>query len=473
MKISHLIQGIDKIEIRGKQSVEISGLSSDSRVVAPGDLFIAKKGIKRDGAVYIPQAVNAGAKAVVTDVYNPFIPILQIIHPFPHTIEAKLAARFYGEPAKQLRTIGVTGTKGKTTTTYLIRHMLEKMGEKCGLLGTIEMSIGDFCFPSDRTTKDPISNQKWLKEMVMQKCHTAILEVSSHGLEQGRVGEIPWDVGVFTNLYADHLDYHPTIEHYAAAKAKLFTQVRGTSVLNIDNSWAQKMKVQGNVLSFGIQEKADLQASGIHITEEGIRFSVGDVPFFVPIVGMFNVYNVLSAVGVGVARGYPLQALSESLADFPGVPGRLERVPNTKGIHIFVDYAHTGEALCEVLKTLRGFAKKKIIVVFGCGGERDPGRRPKMAEAAEQYADIAVITNDNPRSEDPEKICREILVGFTTLSRVVIELDRAAAIGRAIALAEPQDIVIIAGKGHEKIQIFSHQTVIFDDIEVAGKVCSS
>lgn len=468
MKLKLLLQGIEGIEVRGSKEIEITGISTDSRIVAPGDLFIAKKGKKYDGGSFIPQAVCSGAKAIVTDLFDPFLHLPQIICPFPGQLEAKLAAKYFGHPSQKLFVVGVTGSKGKTTTTYLSKHLLESFGEKCGLLGTVETIIGESRFDSGCTTRDVLLNQKLLKEMVKEKCKAAVLEVSSHGLCQGRVDEIAFDLSIFTNLYPDHLDYHETVEKYAAAKKKLF--VSGVSILNVDNPWASYMQGKGKSLSIGIEKTADIQARDISFHEEGTEFFVSGVRFWVPLMGIFNVYNVLCAIGLGTFLGKSLKEMSQVLEHFPAVPGRLEKVPNTRGIHVFVDYAHTGESLGLVLSTLKRVAKKKMIVVFGCGGERDRARRKEMAQSAEKYADLSIVTTDNPRSEDPAMICREILDGFDAAANVEVVLDRKEAIGKAIALASRGDFVVIAGKGHEKVQIFLKKSIAFDDVAVASEI---
>lgn len=467
MKLKQLIHGIEGLEVRGSKEIDITGIASDSRIVAPGNLFIAKKGEKDDGARYIGQAVLSGAKAVVTDVYDPFLPLSQIICPCPHKLEALLAAKYYGRPSQKLFVVGVTGSKGKTTTTFLCRHLL---GEKCGLLGTVETRTGGARQDSSCTTHDAILNQKFLKEMLVHKCTSAVLEVSSHGLEQGRVEEIAFDVGIFTNLYPDHLDYHKTVERYASAKKKLFAQVEGISILNADSPWASYMQGIGKHLLVGTQGKGEIQATDISFQDQGTTFFVSGVRFESPLMGLFNVYNMLYAIGLGIFRGQSLEEMSSVFSSFPGVPGRLERVPNDKGIHVIVDYAHTGESLESALLTLKRVAKKRMIVVFGCGGERDPARRKEMAEVSEKYADFSIVTTDNSRSEDPEAICRQILDGYSSLKNVAVVLDRKEAIRRAICEANRGDFVVIAGKGHEKVQIFLHKTVTFDDVAVAREV---
>jgi len=469
VKLKQLLKEIEGVIVHGSREIEITGIASDSRVVAPGFIFIARPGEKRDGREYISQAIEAGAKVIVTDLYDPFLSVSQVICKSPVSMEAVLSAKYYGYPSKKLFTVGITGSKGKTTTSYLVRHLLEGLGNPCGLMNTIETIIREDRFPSQMTTQSVIFNQKVLKEMVHQQCAAAVLEVSSHGLVQGRVDEIAFDIGIFTNLYPDHLDYHKTIEEYAVAKAKLFKAVDGTSIFNADSSWSKKMQQEKKGILFGIDHPADLHAEQIVCTERGLEFSVQGVRFSSCLMGRFNVYNLLSAIAVGVIKGASLEEMSSVLATFPGVPGRLERVANSRGVHVFVDYAHTGESLESVLRTLRDFTKQKMIVVFGCGGNRDPQRRKSMAESAEKYADLSIVTTDNPRNEDPEAIVRDIVAGYKSSEHVIVELDRKKAIIQAIQEAQKGDIVLIAGKGHEKVQIFKDRTIAFDDVSIASE----
>lgn len=459
MRVKSLVKGLD-VTVKGSKEVEITGISSDSRTVAPGNLFIAKRGGTHDGTQFIGQAVSAGAVAIVTDIYDPSLEKTQIIHKDVSSIEAKIAARYYGEPAEDLFVVGVTGTKGKTTTTYLIKHLLDGLKKPSGLIGTVETVVGDHRFFSTLTTHDVIANQKWLKEMELKGCKAAVLEVSSHGLDQGRVDEIGFDLGVFTNLYPDHLDYHKTIEEYAAAKKKLFAKAE-QAILNADSPWSEFM---GKGFTFGI-EKGDLRASDIVFTASGTQFVIDNCRFQLPLIGRFNVYNALAAIAVGLQIGAKLHEMRDILAKFTSVPARLERIGN-----VFVDFAHTGEALENVLQTLQEIAKGRVIVVFGCGGNRDPGRRVGMAKAAEKWADVSIITSDNPRQEDPHEIAKQILAGFSRPP--LVELDRKRAISMAIEMAKPDDLVLIAGKGHERVQIFAHQTIPFDDAAIVKEIIS-
>ncbi len=460
MKLKQLLLGIDGVKVRGNQETVCTGIVSDSRIVAPGNLFLARSGEKHDGSLYIRQAMESGAAAVVTDLYDPFLKCPQIICKDPRRLEALLAARYYGHPSKDLFCVGVTGSKGKTTTSYLCRHLLEGFGQRCGLVGTIEAWTGNERFESAYTTHGAIANQKFLRQMLGAKCKSAVLEVSSHALTQERVSEIDFDAAIFTNLYPDHLDYHHSMEGYAKAKKKLISLAK-TSILNADSPWSDFMQRKGPRITIGIDSPADLRAENISSTEffvKGVRFSTA-------LMGRFNVYNILLALALGLYLGKPLKEMSDILTTFPGVPGRLERVSG----NVFVDFAHTGDSLAHALSTLRTLTKQRVIVVFGSGGDRDPKRREEMGLAAEKHADVSIITSDNPRSEDPQKITDEITRAYQVQNPQVI-LDRKEAIYRAIEIANPEDVVLIAGKGHEKVQIFLNQTVTFDDVAVVKEI---
>lgn len=476
MKLTKLIQPLKNIQVKGSKELEISGLSIDSRKTAPGNLFIAKKGMIDHGARFIADAILAGASAVVTDLYDPFLSKTQIIHPDPVSLEAELAASFYQKPSQKLFTVGITGTKGKTTTSYLVHQFFNLLGFSTGLIGGVETIVKDHKIASTLTTHDAIFNQKWLKEMVLQQCKAACIEVSSHGILQGRVAEIDWDVALFTNLSEDHLDYHLTIEAYAEAKRGLFSQLEKSAKKNklalfrADSPWTpfmQKALIKTPSLTFGFDASADIRGSDLFFDRDGMRcmvhFQKESLLFQTPLLGSFNAYNLLAAISIGLHAGFSLKNLQEAAFSLKGAPGRLQKVSE----QIFVDHSHMGPSLKEALQALKTLQPKRLWVVFGAGGDRDPNRRRQMAEAAEQYADCIVVTTDNARSEDPKEICRQILLGFQNLEKVYVELDRKAAIFYAAAHLEEGDLLLIAGKGHEKVQIFSRLTIPFDDVEVA------
>ena len=480
MKLKKLLKDLPEIQVKGAKEVEITGVCANSHCVAPGNLFIAKKGLIHDGAQFIADAISAGASAVLTDMYDPSLKVAQLICPDIIAMEALLAARFYDSPSDRLFTVAVTGTNGKTTTTYLIKHMLERHGDPCGLIGTIEYIIGPHRHEADRTTPDLCTNQKMLAEMVKHGCTAAAMEVTSHGLIQGRINQIHFDVLVFTNLTQDHLDYHVSMAEYAKAKSLLFHQQHKPhtrAVVNKDDPWFAHV-VEGTqypLLTFGIDQPADVRAISIELNTQGTEFTAlyqgESVRFCTPLTGRHNVYNSLAVIGVGLARGMSLAELVPVLATFPAVPGRLQRVPNALNLNIYVDYAHKPDAMVNVLKTLREATKGRLIIVFGAGGDRDRTKRPLMGAAADTYADLAIITSDNPRTEDPMKICEQICAGFRNPAQPQIIVNRREAMSKAIRMATQDDIVLIAGRGHEPRQIFAHHTIDFNDVEVTQQIC--
>lgn len=488
MRLSQLLKGIAVREVKGSKELEITGICSNSKLVAPGNLFVARKGLAADGSQYIPEAIAAGAVGVVTDLYDPLTPkhITQLIHPDPASIEGVLAANYYQKASDEMFMVGITGTNGKTTTSYLITHLLNQAVGSCGLIGTIEYIIGNTRYKATRTTPDVCSMHKLLREMRLQGCQSAVAEVTSHALDQGRVDQIDFDVGVFTNLTLDHLDYHHTMEEYAKAKQKLFLSLeptkqkpQKTAIANADSPWSEFM-LQGckaQMVTYGIANPADLRAIEISLTPFGTQMTLqyqGDnVAAFSPLVGRFNVYNYLAAVAVGLARGLALQTIIETLATAKAPPGRLDQVENPLGLKIYVDFAHSDDALLNVLTCLNEFKTGKLIVVFGCGGNRDATKRPKMGKVCEEHADVAIITSDNPRNESPEAIIDEIKKGLQHPDRAIVKIDRKEAIEHAISIAHPDDLILIAGKGHETYQIFGHRTIEFDDKKVSLEICQN
>lgn len=476
MKLKLLFQELN-VQIKGKRDIEITGVSAHSKQVAPGNLFIAKKGFNTDGQLFIDEAIQGGAIAILTDLYNPFINATQVITSDPKALEAEIAKRFYKNPSESLFLVAITGTNGKTTTSYLIRHLIEKEKSDCGLIGTIESLIGDHRFPSSLTTPDVITVNKYLSEMVRYGCKSAVMEVTSHALVQQRVENVVFDVAVFTNLSQDHLDYHKTIERYAEAKELLFKQLNdcAVAVINLDDPYSAFMikNSSAKVLSYAIEDtKADVVAKQIKLFPEGLRCIIqymGQQELIeVPLIGRFNVYNCLAAIGVALVKGMTLKLIAKKIKTFKTVPGRLEKVNNPKRLHVYVDFAHTDKALENVLITLREFAKGKIITVFGCGGDRDKDKRPKMARSAEKYSDQIILTSDNPRSEDPFDIIEDMKQGLSKKEGFFVEVDRKKAIEKALLLANKEDVVLIAGRGHEQMQIFKDKVIPFSDKEVVN-----
>jgi UDP-N-acetylmuramoyl-L-alanyl-D-glutamate--2,6-diaminopimelate ligase len=474
MKLKTLVQDLN-VQIKGKKDLEITGISSHSKQVAPGNLFVAKKGVKTDGLLFIEEALEGGASAILTDLYNPFLEVTQVIAENPKELEAEIAKRFYKDPSESLFLVGITGTNGKTTTSYLIKHLIEDGKNDCGLIGTIESLVGDHRFPSSLTTPDIITVNKYLSEMVRYGSKSAVMEVTSHGLIQKRVEGIAFDVAVFTNLTQDHLDYHGTMEEYAEAKSLLFGPLKPSSaaVVNFDDVYSSLMveDTVAKIVSYAIENtKADLLAKEIQLSPNGLSFVAHyqeeKQKIEVSLIGRFNVYNCLAAIGVALLKGMKLEEIAKKLKQFKAVVGRLEKVSNARELNVYVDFAHTDKALENVLLTLREFTQGRIIVVVGCGGDRDKDKRPKMAYAAEKYSHVMILTSDNPRSEDPYQIIEEMLKGVIDKERCVIEVDRKKAIEKALSLATKEDIVLVAGRGHEQMQILRDKSVPFSDREV-------
>lgn len=488
MKLKRLLKDIPVEDVKGSKDVVISGLCANSQSVGPGNLFIAKKGKTDDGVRYIPEAIAAGACAILTDMYDPSLKnVVQIIHPHVQTIEGALAAEYYHYPSDDLFMVGITGTNGKTTTSFMIKYLLDAFQGPCGLIGTIEYIVGMHRYQATRTTPDVISNHKMLREMLNQGCRSAVMEVTSHALDQGRVEKIEYDIAVFTNLTVDHLDYHGSMENYCKSKNQLFRhlgkskrkpQSVKTAIVNQDSQWTAQILegCEAAVFRYGIDQPADLRACHIRLGNQGtdldLLYKEKSYPCYIPFIGRFNVYNCLAAISVALVKGIRLEKIIDKLALLQPVRGRLEPVKNALGLKIYVDFAHSDDALENVLKTLNELKQGRIITVFGCGGDRDRTKRPKMAAVCERYSDLSILTSDNPRSEDPEVICQEAAKGFTHSDSYLIEIDRQAAIQKAIELATKQDIILIAGKGHETYQIFAHKTIEFDDCKVAADICA-
>ncbi|MFA6914809.1 MAG: UDP-N-acetylmuramoyl-L-alanyl-D-glutamate--2,6-diaminopimelate ligase [Parachlamydiales bacterium] len=483
MKLKKILKNIPHVLVKGSKEVEITGLCSDSRYVAPGNLFVAKKGISLDGTQYVPEAIDAGAVAILTDLFNPVLRnAVQIIASDVAALEPLLAAEYYKQPDSSLFITGITGTNGKTTSSYMVKHFLDALQKPCGMIGTIECLIGSTSYKSGFTTPDIITNFKLLKEMVASGCQAVVMEVSSHGLEQKRVEQIEFDVGIFTNLSAEHLDYHLTMESYAKAKKKLFQNLNSGdkpkwAVINNDDAHAEFMRegCKAEVITYGLFPPADITAKDIEYSTTGIKGTLAYKnklePFELPFIGLHNIYNLLAATSTAICAGYSLEEIAPLAKTINPVQGRLERVPNPLDLQIYVDFAHKDIALRTVLQALRKSVQGRIITVFGCGGNRDKLKRPRMAKVCEELSDFTIVTSDNPRNEPPEEIIHQILEGFTTLDKVTVEVDRTNAIRHAIEMASPGDAILIAGKGHETQQIFAHSTIPFDDREVAYSIC--
>ncbi len=461
--------------------VSVRGVECDSRRIKEGFLFVAIRGVKQDGSGFVAEAVKNGAVAVVGEAALDGVPVPFLRVPKSRDAAARLATAFYGNPAKRLKCIGITGTNGKTTSSYLLEHLLIKEGARPGVLGTISYRFGGEETPAIETTPGPIRIQEMLARMLSVGCDHAVMEVSSHALDQGRVGGIPFQAALFTNFTQDHLDTHKTLETYFECKAKLFAGLDGSAValLNADDAWAMKLpaRTSARVVTYGMAPQADFRADSIrwHDGRTYFRLSAKGKQHTVilPMIGTHNVYNALGAIATLASLGHDAGRLCEGLADFSGVPGRLESVAGGQDFLIFVDFAHTPDGLENVLRSLRPYKKGKLITVFGCGGDRDRSKRPKMARIAAELSDWVCVTSDNPRSEDPRAIAEEVVSGFPGNFRdFTTVLDRGKAIRQALLRAREGDIVLLAGKGHERTQIIGDRVIPFNDREEAEKVIS-
>jgi len=483
MKLKKLLKDLPEIEVHGWMDIDIVDVVADSQRVGPGALFIARRGKRFDGNRFIPEAIASGAACVLSDVYDPSLShITQLLTDDVAAAEPKVAAAFWQYPSQGLHMVGITGTSGKTTVSYIVRHLFTHFGVESGLMGSVAYVRGDKYIEASHTTPDASTVQKQLRGCVCDGMKACVMEVTSHGLAQGRVEGVEFDTAVFTNLSHEHLDYHMNMKEYARAKRRLFTSLRRSEykdpvvVVNNQDPWAEFITegAVGRFFTYAIEAEADLVASDVQFHSGGtsfiLHFQGEEVVVQTRLLGRFNVENCLAAASVFLARGYALVNVARGLTSAKAPPGRLEKVDNALDLHVYVDHAHKEEALRNVLRTIRETTNGKIITVFGCGGDRDRLKRPKMAQAVEELSDIAVVTSDNPRSEDPSAIIQEVCSGFTSMEPITA-VCRREAIYRAIELANPDDCILIAGRGHEKRQIFDQRTIDFDDCVVARECC--
>lgn len=487
MKLRELAGLIPNSTVRGDADVKIRGISNHSRRIHPGDLFVCISGIpgfQEDRHPYAGDAVLAGAAAVVAERDVEVDAPVLLVKDSRHAL-AVLSTHFHGYPSSELKLIGVTGTNGKTTTAHMIEAILRYAGNKTGLMGNIGTKIGDTLLETDINTQEPPVLQSNLRRMADAGCTYAVMEVTSQGLDTGRVLGCEFRTAVLTNITQDHLDYHGTMEQYISAKGLLFSRLgngftnnpaaRKFAVLNADDEGAAFFRklTAAQVLTYGIHEESDVRAENIRLSAQGTSFQLvtckGTTEMQLGMVGTFNIYNALAAATAALAEGLALETIRGGLAALTGVPGRMEVVEEGQEYLVLVDYAHTPDGLEKLLQAVRGFAEKRIITLFGCGGDRDRKKRSVMGRIAATYSDYVVVTSDNPRSEDPERILTDIESGLQEKTFMAYELtsDRADAIARAISLARQGDIVILAGKGHETYQIKKDGTIHFDDREVA------
>ena len=491
MTFELMLEGAEVLSRTG--NADVTGLAYDSRQVKPGYVFLAMRGETSDGNSFIDRAIAAGAAAVVTDseIEHPRAGIAWARVAHGRRALGRMSANLYKRPAERMAITGITGTNGKSTTAFLIESILSAAKRKSVLIGTIEYHVAGKFLPAPHTTPESLELNQLLAEGLGQGATEAVMEVSSHALAQQRVFAIPFDVAVFTNLTRDHLDYHHTMESYFDAKRILFegcgTDAPRSSVINTDDEYGLKLaqlskKAGSKVFTYG-WTSADFHAKSVEISPRGTRFDLttpgGTVALFSPLIGKVNVYNILAAAGAAMARGCSHEDIARGVASLIRVPGRFERVDCGQPFTVVVDYAHTDDALRNLTALAREFVtqanqKKRVITVFGCGGDRDRAKRPLMGEAAGKGSDFVVLTSDNPRSEDPLAIMNDAVVGLQRSgAKYSMEPDRRAAIALAIREAAPGDIVLIAGKGHEKVQVSREGSVPFDDVNVAHEVLAT
>ncbi len=481
MKLETLLQSIEALELKGSGDVEIESIAYDSRKVLPGGLFIAVRGHKANGTQYVAEALSNGAVAVVSeDALDLGAGVVHIQVPCARRALAEISNAYYGDLSRQMKIIGITGTNGKTTTAYMIRDLLRDGGFLPGLLGTVAYEIGEHTFPAPRTTPEAPDLHALFRQMREAGCDSAVMEVSSHAIALQRIHGIDFSISVFTNLTQDHLDYHKDMDTYFTVKARLFHALeKGRSaIINLDDPWGRELVAEGrivaDVMTYGFNDQAMVRASEATVDANGTCFQLsspwGEAHICLNLLGRFNISNALAALAAGGLCGIDLKRMAASLENIQAIPGRLELVPNRKNKKVFVDYAHTDDALRNVLVTLREICKGKLIVVFGCGGNRDPGKRKLMGQVAAELADHTIVTSDNPRDEEPGAIALDIIEGFTDQERFEVELDRREAIEKGLRQTGRRDILLVAGKGHETYQEYKGAIVPFDDREAVREI---
>ncbi|WP_413577209.1 UDP-N-acetylmuramoyl-L-alanyl-D-glutamate--2,6-diaminopimelate ligase [Bdellovibrio sp. HCB290] len=490
MKLQHLFSTIPGIPEHALPEIEVSGIFNDARKVVPDGLFVAIRGVKVDGHTFIPDAISKGATVLVVEdpnqVPNNFKGFVLRVENTREALDL-LAAHYHGDPAQEMFCVGVTGTNGKTSVTYMVEAILNHANMPTGVIGTVNHHLQEKVWPSEMTTPDPIYLQKRLREFKDDGAQAVAMEVSSHALDQHRVDSVPFNTVIFTNLTRDHLDYHETMEKYLEAKQRLFTDLLWMTdkhpcfaIVNIDDKYGRRLHVADPAVlwTYGADKSADLhfriKSMDFTLTTFELKTPMGAIEIQLPMSGTHNVMNAVAAIGAGLSAGIPLEKCAEAISKFNGVPGRLQSVPNNKNLSIFVDYAHSPDALENVLTALTKVRESlnssaKIWTIFGCGGDRDKGKRPLMAEMALKFSDAVVVTSDNPRTEEPQTIIEDILKGVDAQdkTRVTVMVDRKEAIQTAIHKAQEGDVILIAGKGHEDYQIIGTTKFPFSDVQVA------
>ncbi|MDP3730446.1 MAG: UDP-N-acetylmuramoyl-L-alanyl-D-glutamate--2,6-diaminopimelate ligase [Candidatus Omnitrophota bacterium] len=481
VKLKDLLSAVSYKADRDISSLAVKRITNDSRRVGRNDLFIALRGYNVDGYKFIGTAIKKGAGVIVSEKdFDAPEGVTKIMVKDTRSAAPLIAANFYGNPSEKLRITGVTGTNGKTTITYIMENILKEAGRPSGVIGTINYRIGKKQFPSKNTTPGPFELTALLDRMLKASVKDVLMEVSSHSLDQGRVDRVLFDVGIFTNITKEHLDYHKTVKKYFDAKAKLFGKLKkhAVAVLNNDDRMVSDLRalIKGTVLTYGLDKRADIAASGIRLSVDSTSFSIktpkGSFAVSTKLIGRHNISNILASTAAAIALKIPLGAIKKGIESFRAVPGRLELIDVGQEFRVFVDYAHTEDALHNVLSLLREVVPdRNIITVFGCGGNRDSAKRPLMGNAACRLSDSVIVTSDNPRFEDPSAIISQIESGIRgKFSNYDLVENRREAINKALRMASKGDVVVIAGKGHEKYQIMKERAVPFDDCAVAKSI---
>ena len=481
MRLKDVLAGVPLLSFNGDETEDIQGIAYSSKNARPGFLFAALKGVKKDGIEYVEEALLNGAVAVLSDQAKPEnFPKTWIQVSDTREALALSSANFYSHPSQKMKVIGITGTKGKTTITYILEEILKKSSFTPGVIGTISYRGPGMNVSAALTTPEALDIQRILSEMHAHGVTHCFMEVSSHALDLKRVIGIEFDVVVFVNLSGDHLDYHQTMEKYFEAKKRLFflNNKKRTAVVNGDDLWGKKLILQlpTGAMTYGLEPAAMVRGENFVLNEKGIEVTViypeGHFSVSSPLLGKPNLYNILASMAVALTLNLPLPTIQKGIASLTGVPGRFEKIENSLGLHVFVDYAHTDDALKNLLETVRELNPKRIILVFGAGGDRDKTKRPRMGEAAGTLSDWAIITSDNPRSEDPLAIISDIEKGIKKTGTQNYEIipDRRAAIEHALSIGEKGDYILVAGKGHEDYQILGNKTIHFDDAEVIREI---
>lgn len=497
MTVADLLEKIDYIAAKGNSGCMVDGVVCDSRQVRSGYLFVAISGYKQEGWGFVGSAIDRGATVIVSEHgIDDYLNIdgcdtAKICNVYFVQVKdsklalAELSSAFNGNPSQSLEMIGITGTNGKTTTAYLIEEILTAADKNPGMLTTVKYDVGQRSIPAVRTTPEAPVLHNFLSQMQKVGCRSAVMEVSSHSIVQKRIAGIDFSAAVFTNLTRDHLDYHKTMAQYFAAKAKLFYDLGhgnkpAVAVINIDDEWGRKLVadsvITAEIITYGVATTADVRAYNIKVTLDGCDFTIdtpsGSAELHIKLLGRFNISNTLAAIAAGIGLGIDLDIIVRAISGAECVAGRLEVIKSDSRLSpkVFVDYAHTDDALMNVLQTLREITKGKLFVVFGCGGDRDCSKRPAMGKVAEELADYSILTSDNPRTEDPMQIIKAIAGGFKADDKYEIIEDRRQAIIRAISLAHNDDVVLVAGKGHECFQVIGNKSLTFDDRQVVRDI---